>query len=358
MPSLATPAKQLDRNQFEISIFGPGVGECIVLHVGGGDWIIVDSCIDRQSGNPVALDYLSSLNVPSDGVKLIVVTHWHNDHCQGMSRLIESYPAAKLVLSSALRTNEFKQFIAASRMEEGIGINELRRALDALLASPAARERRIFAAADRVLFSSTDTKITSLSPSDRTFGRSFLEIAELVLPRQQRRRMAAHSENDVAVVLWIELGNDLRILLGSDLERSADPDRGWLAILNSAVRPSGRASVFKVSHHGSRNADEERIWSEMLVQNPWSVMTPYRSGVKPLPSADDLQRILSRTDKLYLAAKSQAPKPGLNRTVERVARGIATSLVRLDGRMGHIRLRSDGTSLGVELFGRAHRVLD
>jgi hypothetical protein len=28
----------------ELSLFGSGVGECIVIHLGNGDWVIVDSC--------------------------------------------------------------------------------------------------------------------------------------------------------------------------------------------------------------------------------------------------------------------------------------------------------------------------
>lgn len=49
---LAIPPKA---DELEVSVFGPGIGECVVVHAGAGEWMIVDSCVDRSSGLPVAL---------------------------------------------------------------------------------------------------------------------------------------------------------------------------------------------------------------------------------------------------------------------------------------------------------------
>src|SRR6266567_1846369 len=358
MPFSTLHSTPPDKEEFELSIFGPGVGECIVIHLGGGDWAIVDSCLDRNTGNPVALDYLRLLNVPSDAVKQIVAPHWHNDHCRGMSVLLGEYPSAKFVLSVALKANEFGQLIAASRMEEGIGIDELRLALDVFagIGGAGLMERRTFAIADRPLFTSAHSQVVCLTPSDRTMARSFVEIGSLIQEQQQRRRAASHSQNDVAVVLWIEFKDKLRILLGSDLEKTVDPERGWLAVVNSSLRPMEKAQIFKVAHHGSENADEARVWLEMLTKNAHAVLTPYRLGVKPLPTEQDCARLLSQTTELYSTAPSHAPKPDLNPTVNRVVRRVAKSLRRLEGRMGHVRLRSAGRDVSVELFGPAYRI--
>ena len=35
-------------DEFEVVLLGPGYGESIVLHVGYGGWIIVDSCINAE----------------------------------------------------------------------------------------------------------------------------------------------------------------------------------------------------------------------------------------------------------------------------------------------------------------------
>src|SRR5262245_58961005 len=50
-------------DEVEISLFGPGIGECSVVHLGGGQWMVVDSCIDRSTRRPVALEYLAEIGV-------------------------------------------------------------------------------------------------------------------------------------------------------------------------------------------------------------------------------------------------------------------------------------------------------
>lgn len=49
---------QPDSSTFELSLFGCGVGECVVLHLGEGDWAIIDSCCSTTGGEPLALTYL------------------------------------------------------------------------------------------------------------------------------------------------------------------------------------------------------------------------------------------------------------------------------------------------------------
>ena len=56
-------------DSIDISIFGPGIGECCVFHIGDGKWFVVDSCTDT-SGSPVALTYLQQLGVDVDLARL------------------------------------------------------------------------------------------------------------------------------------------------------------------------------------------------------------------------------------------------------------------------------------------------
>ena len=46
--------------EIEVSIIGPGYGECILLHVGHNDWVVVDSCINPKTKKPAALEYLKT----------------------------------------------------------------------------------------------------------------------------------------------------------------------------------------------------------------------------------------------------------------------------------------------------------
>ena len=51
----------------------------MLIHFGRGEWIVVDSCVDRE-GNAAALSYLKLIGVDAArSVKTIVVTHWHDD---------------------------------------------------------------------------------------------------------------------------------------------------------------------------------------------------------------------------------------------------------------------------------------
>jgi len=50
-PLVQNPAK----DEIDVVVVGPGFGESILLHIGDGDWIVVDSCLDSYAGRPAAL---------------------------------------------------------------------------------------------------------------------------------------------------------------------------------------------------------------------------------------------------------------------------------------------------------------
>jgi len=39
-------------DEIEVTLFGPGYGEAIAVHLGEGAWLLVDSCIDPESKAP------------------------------------------------------------------------------------------------------------------------------------------------------------------------------------------------------------------------------------------------------------------------------------------------------------------
>ena len=176
-----------------------------------------------------------------------------------------------------------------------------------------------------------------------------------LLPGMNRtkRRARSLSPNDVAVVLWVRVG-DITVLLGSDLER-----RGWVRILQSRERPPGQASVFKVPHHGSQNADEPDVWRQMLISEPVALVTPWQLGSNALPNRRDEQRICSCTPKAYVTARRNArgrSRPGV---VDRTLRESGVRLRRMAMAPGAIRLRrplDDGALWRVETFGTAYKL--
>jgi beta-lactamase superfamily II metal-dependent hydrolase len=182
--------------------------------------------------------------------------------------------------------------------------------------------------------------IYSLSPSDSSIQKAQLELASLI-PKKGKTKTQVPSlkPNHAAVVLLVEIGNDF-ILLGSDLENTGDPGTGWSAIINSQSRPQGRASFFKIPHHGSANADNPDTWSLLLGTNPFSVLSPFASGGISLPTKKDVIRISEKTDKAYSTAipKQIQFKP-IDKMVDKFLkeRGLPISQVQFS--TGQVRAR-------------------
>ena len=341
-------------------LLGPGYGESAVLHFGDGNWVIIDSCIDSD-GSPRALGYLEGLGVnPSQSVRLIVATHWHDDHIRGISRMVEVCSDAAFCCAAALLKEEFLTVLdawgARYVARDGSGVREVYRVFSTLR-SRMARPR--FALANRRIYANGPCEIWSLSPGDLEFGKFLSTVASLI-PSQGRpkTRIPSFSPNDVAVVLWVNAA-DTSILLGSDLEAKA-----WMGILQDSERPAGEASVFKIAHHGSRDAHEDGVWRQMLDREPFAVLTPWRRGGRVLPTRQDVRRILGHTERAYATANAREVDQSGQRRDRLVARTIRNTGIKLRAKPilgGTIRLRRQmnmGSEWKVEMFGPACHLRD
>lgn len=169
----------------EISVFGPGYGECLVVHLGGGEWMIVDSCASADHQLP-ALDYLAAIGVDTlDAIKLVVVTHWHDDHVRGISEVVARCPGAKVVCSAALMSDELLGGIGGRRPEDEFesvksssGVDEMRKTFNLLGEGTA-----LWAIEGRLLHERRGDypcRISALSPSDQVMTRAQRSIRDLV----------------------------------------------------------------------------------------------------------------------------------------------------------------------------------
>lgn len=358
-------------DEVEVSLFGPGVGECVVVHLGEGDWIVVDSCVETGSGRPIALEYLDQLGVDvSKAVKLVVVTHWHDDHIKGASVILRAAQQAEVVCSAALSRDEFFEAVGAAEhaLTESPGTAEFSAIFKTLTerAASGVRPQSIgptWVMASQCLLSLRNmgrkcpAEVHALSPSSGSMSLAFHEIAHL-LPQygKPKRRAVALRPNQLGVVLWVGVG-DVRLLLGSDLEESTSLTLGWQAVVRSTTRPTGRAQIFKVPHHGSKNADSPEVWDQMLDSSPHALLTAFASGSTPIPSETDIARLRRRTEHLYCTSppKGWSP-PRRSTTVEKTANEVARKRRAIVGPMGHVRVRSNcesPSSPSVELFGSA-----
>ena len=123
-------------DEIEVSLLGGGggTGECTVVHAGNDEWIVVDSFLSRKTRQSASLEYLSKISVPLTAIKLVIASHWHNDHIKGISRLVSEATQAKFAISSALKSGEFATLLEIDHnlhtRQKSIG--ELRSALQAL----------------------------------------------------------------------------------------------------------------------------------------------------------------------------------------------------------------------------------
>jgi hypothetical protein len=270
--SLLPPAA----DEVEISIFGPGVGECIVAHVGGGSWIVVDSCRDPESRKPAALAYFEKIGVnAATAIQMIVASHWHDDHIRGLGDLFCAASSAEFACSAALRPDEFLQLVSSLHERAFLpstGVDEFAQILTELKRrkSGVRIEGRgpTWAGVDRVLLfrpaSSTVPafQLHGLSPTDACITLAAAEIAQQ-LPRAgvPKRRAVSRRPNHTAVALWLRFGS-VEVLLGSDLETSTDAETGWSGVHRSQI-PVGRAQIYKVAHHGSKNGHDDVAWATL-----------------------------------------------------------------------------------------------
>lgn len=351
-------------DQLEVTLFGPGYGECILVHLGNGHWIIVDSCLDSSTFQPAAISYLEDIGIdPARAVKLVIATHWHDDHIGGMSKLVSFCSGAKFCCSSALGKEEFLAMVRAydkrHMIVSGPGVREVNEVFEIL------RERdepATSASPNKVILylKSGDTghgqecKVWTLSPSEKQYQKFLTELTVLMPKvKETKFRCTPQAPNHLSVVTWVEIG-DTAILLGGDLEETGEAGTGWSVIVASAERPRGRASIFKIPHHGSVTAHNDDVWGQMLVTLPFAILAPWNRGWK-LPSPEDVARINDLTPEAYTSGKLKFP-PVKRRPspVERTLREAGIKLRRAEPTTGVVRLRNGGradpTTWQVQLF--------
>ena len=355
-------------DEIEVSVFGPGFGECIVVHPGGSEWLIVDSCLvgPPRKKVPVALKYLDDLGVGHGAVKLVVATHWHADHFRGIADIVKRCSNAKFVLSDALGSDEFLIYVKSLTPRLSIGaarhVAEMANALEAVRSRSFSKHARATAGLLLRQGFKPGYRVSALSPSPASVDRAIDEFAKLIPALGSPvRTVPAFKINDAAVAIAIEIGETL-ILLGSDVEALDDNDRGWKAILASDVRPPGRSQVYKVAHHGGRSGDSDEIWERLLSNEPVAVLTPWALGAKRLPTNDDRDRTLGRDGSSYatrIAGYASTPTQ-IDPAIRSFLAETTLTTREVDDNPGHVRLRKriSEASWRVELFNGAGQLAD
>ncbi|MEM9086211.1 MAG: MBL fold metallo-hydrolase [Pseudomonadota bacterium] len=326
------------RNEIEVSVFGKGIGECSVVHIGNGKWVVVDSFLD-DSGVPIARSYLEKLGFGGNSIELVVLTHWHDDHIKGASSLLSWAPEALVSYPSVLSQDEFRAAIQRASPAAGTaytsGVHELARVSSALKERP---DTRRLALSQRTIYESELAKVITLSPSDEDIELFLNEISNWPTANDVVTVLKKPNRNDTSVATLIDI-DGTQLLFGADLEIRGELS-GWQAVHDLYWNGRPPCSFYKIAHHGSPNAHYIPKWRNMLQNNVYAVLTPYGRGRTPRPSNDDVTRINSETQNGFSAGRTNLMRSRReHNSVRRTLSDASIELKRICQKLGHVRLR-------------------
>ncbi len=343
-------------DELEITVFGPGFGEAIAVHVGSGNWLLVDSCIYPNTKLPASQTYLQAIGVQQNQVKTIVASHWHDDHVRGISALASYYAEAEFFFSAALNNSEAAVFLSAFNEKNAPGLsrgaNELYKAItqrDKVI--PVMQRTSIL----EINSNGRSVRVFAMSPVPAAFAQSIAHFAQY-LPNRNGGSPINHAPelkpNLEAVVIHIDFDGDAA-LLGSDLEDHHSC--GWTAVVSDTWSGSKMpCSAYKVAHHGSHTGEHPQIWAKLLTQNPTSCMTPFNHGNVKLPTDDDKTRIKGKSQNAYISSGATR-RPEMDSAILKRLGDICNKLSKVNSGFGAVRLRKaiNEQSWRAELFGNA-----
>jgi beta-lactamase superfamily II metal-dependent hydrolase len=295
-----------EKDEIEILIFGAGnsYGESILIHCKNDFWIMIDSH-RKGKNNPIVLEYLKTITkCYSDKIKIIIATHWHDDHIKGLTDVAEaSSNLEKICISASLTSDEF---LTLTYLEELIknnnsGIKEFKKLLTFL------KEKRVLIptllSENQIVYQNNENAIElfSLSPSNYQILNSKIHIAQQLTAAKERRAISKENPNNNSIVLLLKI-DDQVIILGADLED------GWENVINNYSISGLIANVFKIPHHGSQTSYNKAFWDIHLERKTIGLLSPWKIGSNCIPKDTDLIRIKSHIDSLFITSDPNAIK--------------------------------------------------
>ena len=335
--------------EIEVTVFGPGYGECILVHIGNGRWFVVDSCKRGPNGLPVALRYFEAIGVDvANCVELIVLTHWHDDHIRGSAELVNRCENAAICISEAFTKEEFIRFLSAfsttKKSELGTGVDELVSVVSTMNAPNrkpfrGGQNKRILNVPGAELPHGAGCEVWTLSPSDFQTIQSEIRFGSLIPDvKSTMRRAVPDGPNNHSVAMWVVIG-DIHVILGADLEKTADRRAGCDSVVASSNRPNGDVSLYKVSHHGSETGHHDGLWANILRNNVNAVVTPWNRNAG-LPTEQDVKRLGFATGNLFLTSEpSSLVRARHHHSVEQMMREFGIRTKRHPSKVGAVTAR-------------------
>ena len=337
---------------FELSVFGTGFGECLLIHIGNNDWIVVDSCLNPKTKTPSVFEYFTSINIdPTKAIKLVIATHWDSDHVEGLAEIFRLAPKSQFVMSKAFKNEDFYRFVYGSVNVEGIPKKSTKEFSEIFDICKEKTKRTqslgpiILAGENEILFRDVITingnpierEVMALSPSAAAQVKSLEGFSRLMADDLEPIRNLRKLENNhSSIVLWVKVG-DISILLGADLEELGVSDDGWQRVVNNVkTPPNSFAEIFKIPHHGSKNGHFEGVWNNLVVKDNVSVVTSFQNGGNELPTQKDKERIKQFSQKAFLVGGSTSGSLRKDKERKNLLKKVNKDLNRRRRQLGHV----------------------
>ena len=308
-------------DEISITFFGPGFGESVVIHIGDRNWIIIDSCLN-DAMEPAAIAYLNEIGVDlASEVKLVMATHWHDDHIKGLSTTLQVCASAAFAMPISMTNREFLTFLIAFEDQPNIGLGRGGTEILKCLRNLEGREKK-FVLQDKsilvwdegALSHNKRVELIAVSPSEKRvedFLRGVEQFIDSIPSRPTsksppKNRIHTSNKNDLSIAAILSIGN-FALLLGADVEEDGNPDYGWSNIIKSRQGRAPKPHIYKVAHHGSHGAHHDGIWNEVLDNDPICVVTPWVLGGNFLPLDRDKSRISLLSGATYVTSSELLP---------------------------------------------------
>jgi beta-lactamase superfamily II metal-dependent hydrolase len=305
-------------SEIEVTLFGKGVGESTLVHFGDGRYAVIDSFINPDSKNPVVLDYLSAIGVSHDTIDMVVATHWHSDHIDGLVKILgAASPSVKFITYPIIDKEKFIQYIEAGKKVDVKNMSTTREFSEIIEMILEKRIKPIYALHNKLLHNVDKCKIShnndvhffALSPQDIELAHYLLHLN---IPGKKTISYSFPDDNDISVVIWLNVGGNI-VLFGGDLEEKMTDDSGWKAVIKEHSL-NGKADLFKVPHHGSGTSHNKDVWLKLLQEKPISILSVFnRSG---LPQTSDKDRIKALSSQTLISGATPKKAKDLNKYIK------------------------------------------
>lgn len=249
------PSKESLRDDLlYVFVLGPGTGESILIRGPGGGWLVIDSFRHGKDRVSAARSILSHYNGTPE---LIVLTHPHKDHFEGMIDLIDFYPKTKIgcVIPARIENKNLPQLDPVNALKSGA-----KPTYDRIMQEWTKSPERKWETFRHATWSIEGLRVTSLHPIRPVSSAEWSE-----------------KPNEISSAMLLEW-EQARILLGADV-----PNTQWPGIAKN-FGELDKHVLLKVPHHGSRDAIHES-WGQGDRSRCW-VVTPFAS--QRLPRVEDV----------------------------------------------------------------------